>query len=147
MSILLALALLFTSPQTAYAAVAIATCESGNTVTFGTYEWTARNTQTHDGGAYQFNDATWSWIVGQGQGHTASPLTQTDAFITLYSDGRGIQHWSASQTCWGKWIDSRGYPVSQRHYDAFVVQYTSIQDYLKGVEHCRCIQQSEHNFC
>ena len=34
-------------------AVAVAACESGDTVTLGTYSMTARNHRTNDGGAWQ----------------------------------------------------------------------------------------------
>ena len=131
MTLLLALALLLTSPHDAYAAVAIATCESGDTVTFGSYVWTARN-RTHDGGAFQFNDATWKWVVGQGQGHTSSPLVQTDAFVWLFDHGSGISHWSSSQHCWSQWIDDHGDPIDKSHYDAFVRIYLSELEQIRG---------------
>lgn len=134
MTLLLALALLLTSPHDAYAATAIATCESGNTVTFGSYVWTARNTRTNDGGAFQFNDYTWSLVIGQGQGHTSSPLVQTKAFKWLYEHGSGISHWSSSQRCWSQWIDDNGDPISQTHYDAFVRIYLLQLEQIKGAK-------------
>ena len=109
-------------PVDAYAATAIATCESGDTVTFGSHVWTARS-HTNDGGAYQFNDATWEWIVGEGRGDTASPSIQTGAFLELYDSGRGIGHWSASERCWRKWLTAEGLPTDNAHYSAFVGIY------------------------
>ena len=44
-------------------AVAVAACESGDTVTLGTYEVHARSA-TNDGGIWQFNDATYTWLNG-----------------------------------------------------------------------------------
>lgn len=126
MTLLLALVLLFTTPHDAYAATAIATCESGNTITFGTYQWTARNKRTFDGGAYQFNDATWQWLVGDGRGDTAAPLVQTSAFVMLYRHGDGLVHWASSQSCWSKWIDANGNPVDEQHYSAFVRIYLEL---------------------
>jgi hypothetical protein len=122
MTLLLALILLAVSPHDAYAAVAIATCESGDTVTFGTYDWRARSA-TADGGAFQFNDSTWRYIVGDGRADYAAPLAQTDAFVVLFEHGDGLQHWSASGACWSKWIDTAGNPVDRTHYSAFVRAY------------------------
>lgn len=134
MSIILALILTFTNAHTAYAAVAIASCESGDTVTFGSFMWTARNDRTHDGGAFQFNDVTWDWIVGTGQGNTASPLVQTKAFIVLFDYGNGISHWSSSKPCWSKWLDDTGQPINQKHYDEFVSTYLKQQKEQRGAK-------------
>ena len=122
MTLILAMLLLFVNPHTAYAATAIASCESGDTVTFGSYVWTARS-YTADGGAWQFNDSTWDWIVGTGRGDTASPLVQTNAFVRLFNGGDGIAHWASSQGCWSKWLDASGNPIDRQHYNAFVEQY------------------------
>jgi hypothetical protein len=124
MNLLVALILMGTHPLNAYAAVAIATCESGNTIDFGTYDWTARSV-TNDGGAFQFNDATWNWLVGTGSGDTATPLLQVKTFQRLYLHGTGIVHWSASQQCWSQWLNQYGQPVNQAHYRAFVTEYLS----------------------
>lgn len=123
--LLLWLAMMGAGPSTAYAAVAIATCESGDTVTFGSYDWRARSI-TDDGGAFQFNDATWKLAVGEGRGDTAHPATQTLAFVSWYNDGRGIHHWRYSKRCWAKWIDAQGKPTDTRHYDAFVGIYSRV---------------------
>lgn len=120
------LAMLGISPGIAYNAIAVATCESGNTVTFGTHSWRARS-DTADGGAFQFNDATWKLL---GYAHTADrahPGTQINAFITLWNDGRGSRNWSASQRCWQSWITQDGVPVDTNHYDVFAQQYIQIQ--------------------
>lgn len=113
------------SVNDAYAATAIATCESGDTVTFGTYDWTARSA-TNDGGAFQFNDATWEWLVGYGRGDTVTPVRQVAAFDLLYRSGQGITHWSASRPCWSKWIDNEGRAVNPEHYNEFSLRYLAL---------------------
>lgn len=124
MVLLKVLLMIALSVNDAYAATAIATCESGDTENFGTYDWSARSA-TSDGGAFQFNDATWKWLVGEGRGDTASPLQQAVTFRRLYDGGAGLQHWSASAHCWSRWIDTHGKPVNQAHFNAFVRKYTS----------------------
>lgn len=113
------------APDIAYNATAVATCESGNTVTFGTHSWIARS-DTADGGAFQFNDITWQWLGYDSTADLAYPGIQIEAFITLWNDGRGSSHWSASQPCWQSWITPNGIPVNTNHYNAFVQQYKRI---------------------
>jgi len=108
-------------------AVAIATCESGNQVTFGTLNWNAINDNQHsiDTGAFQFN-SYWVWgdhdvwaIAPIASMYAMSPMqflkqypTARDAppnvqyamFQYLWNDGYGWQHWSASRPCWSKWM-------------------------------------------
>lgn len=127
--LLLALSL---TPMDAYAATAIATCESGDTVNFGTYDWKARSV-TQDGGAFQFNDATWAWLVGDGRGDTASPYTQISTFVRLYNGGLGLVHWAPSKPCWSQWITSDGKAINQAHYYAFVREY--MQSYTSNGAH------------
>ena len=107
-------------------AVAVAMCESGDTVTLGTGSWTAYNDNTDgstDGGAWQINDYwVWStddfWVirpVAASLGMTpkeflhrypsplaAPPAIQYLVFEYLWADGAGAWHWSASEHCWGE---------------------------------------------
>lgn len=93
-------------------AVAIATCESGDTVTFGSYEVHARS-HTNDGGIWQFNDATYVWLNGYANAELDTPQNQYDTFVYLWDDGAGWRHWASSKPCWTKWlrIDSTGRAV------------------------------------
>jgi len=84
-------------------AMAIASCESGDGWHYGTYSWTARSA-TADGGAWQFNDSTALWLMGMDHAEQWEPTTQYTAFIRLWSDGYGWQHWTASQPCWSQWL-------------------------------------------
>ncbi len=34
----------------------------------------------------------------------SEPATQYSAFIRLWDDGYGWQHWTASQPCWSQWM-------------------------------------------
>jgi hypothetical protein len=126
MTILIALLMALATPSEAYAAVAIATCESGNTVDFGTYDWSARS-YTDDGGAFQFNDATWNWLTNRKHADKASPGLQVTQFIRLWENGEGASHWSSSQACWSKWLTDNGRPVNLNHYDTFVWLYLMTQ--------------------
>ena len=85
-------------------AMAIATCESGNTVDFGTYSIMARNHQTQDGGIWQFNDATYQWLNGYDHAELDSPKNQYDTFVYLWRGGSGWRHWASSKSCWDKWL-------------------------------------------
>ncbi len=110
-------------------AAAVATCESGDTVTLGSLEWDAININvdgTVDGGAWQINDY-WIWSstdrwmmrpIAQRLGMTsddvltawpriedAPPAVQYAAFEVIWNDGYGWQHWSASKPCWEQWLD------------------------------------------
>jgi hypothetical protein len=90
-----------------FEAQAIASCESGNGLTFGTIDWSARSI-TQDGGAFQFNDATWATMkvgASYAQADMADPVTQYKAFTQLWDDGRGWRHWRSSQACWSQWLD------------------------------------------
>lgn len=126
MSILIALLMALATPSEAYAAVAVATCESGDTVNYGTYDWKARSV-TDDGGAFQFNDATWEWLTKSKNAETASPSLQVSQFIKLWENGRGASHWSSSEACWSQWLDDTGQPINRNHYDTFVWLYLMIQ--------------------
>ena len=84
-------------------AVAVATCESGNTVDLGTYSMTARS-HTRDGGAWQFNDATYVWLNGYANAELDTPRNQYDTFVYLWDDGAGWRHWAASKPCWTQWL-------------------------------------------
>ena len=84
-------------------AMAIATCESGNTVTLGSYELHARSA-THDGGIWQFNDKTYTWLNGYDHAELDSPGNQYDTFVYLWNNGRGWRHWSSSKACWQQWL-------------------------------------------
>lgn len=107
-------------------AVAVAMCESGDTVTLGTGSWTITNDNldgSTDGGAWQINDYwVWStddfWVIkpfAASLGMTpmeflhrypspqvAPPAIQYKMFEYLWDDGRGAWHWSASEHCWGE---------------------------------------------
>lgn len=95
------------------AAMAVASCESGDGWNFGTVDFTARNTRTHDGGAWQFNDKTALWLTGRDHAETWEPAAQYAAFVQLWDNGRGWRHWTASRPCWGRWlvIDEMGAAV------------------------------------
>ncbi|CAB4179123.1 hypothetical protein UFOVP1188_34 [uncultured Caudovirales phage] len=94
------------------AAVAIASCESGDGLNWGMMDWGARS-PTDDGGAFQFNDATYQWLAGHAHAETDSPPAQYRQFIRLWDDGAGWRHWAASKPCWGQWlyIDDAGRAV------------------------------------
>lgn len=109
-------------------AMAVAACESGDTVTLGTGRWDAYNDNTDgstDGGAWQINDYwVWStddlWAIepfAKTLGMTgkeflrqwpspqmAPPWVQYAMFEYLWDDGAGAWHWSASKPCWSKWV-------------------------------------------
>jgi hypothetical protein len=107
----------------------VASCESGDTVTLGSLDWSAVNVNvdgTTDYGAFQINDY-WIWNaddrwmmrpIAQRLGMTsdavlslwprpsdAPPAVQIAAFEVIWDEGRGWQHWAASRPCWEKWID------------------------------------------
>ena len=84
-------------------AMAIATCESGDTINYGTYSFTARS-KTKDGGAWQFNDKTYNWLNGYTNAELDTPRNQYDTFVYLWADGKGWRHWKASQPCWSQWM-------------------------------------------
>lgn len=84
-------------------AVAIAACESGDTVTYGSYELHARSA-TNDGGIWQFNDATYVWLNGYANAELDTPQNQYDTFVYLWDDGAGWRHWRSSKACWDKWL-------------------------------------------
>lgn len=109
-------------------AVAIAACESGDTVTLGTGRWDAYNVNddgSTDSGAWQFNDYwVWNtenwWVIRPVAGFVgltpleflqrypsplaAPPAIQYLVFEYLWDDGRGAWHWNASRDCWSKWV-------------------------------------------
>ena len=109
-------------------ALAIATCESGDTVTLGTANWSAINTNedgTIDSGAWQFNDYwVWSsddtWAIRPVANAldessqtflqkypiaaAAPPHVQYAMFNHLWDNGYGWEHWSASKPCWSQWL-------------------------------------------
>ena len=109
-------------------AMAVAACESGDTVTLGTGAWDAYNDNADgstDGGAWQINDYwVWStddlWVIepfAKTLGMTgkeflrawpspqmAPPWVQYAMFEYLWDDGAGAWHWSASKHCWSKWV-------------------------------------------
>jgi hypothetical protein len=110
-------------------AAAVATCESGDTVTFGSVDWDAvgyNGKWSTDGGAWQFNDY-WVWnsdnrwaiipVANNQLGITstyflsqwpkaesAPPHVQYEMFKFLWNDGYGWENWSASKPCWDKWL-------------------------------------------
>jgi hypothetical protein len=94
------------------AAVAIASCESGDGLNWGTIDWRARS-PTDDGGAFQFNDYTYVWLAGHPNAELDSPRSQYRQFIRLWDNGRGWRHWASSKPCWGQWlvIDDAGRAV------------------------------------
>jgi hypothetical protein len=85
------------------AAVAVATCESGNRVDLGSFSMTARS-HTRDGGIWQFNDATYTWLNGYDHAELDTPQNQYDTFVYLWNDGAGWRHWAPSKPCWTKWM-------------------------------------------
>ena len=84
-------------------AAAIATCESGDTVTYASYALHARS-HTSDGGIWQFNDSTYMWLNGYDHAELDSPRNQYDTFVYLWNGGRGWRHWSSSKSCWQQWL-------------------------------------------
>lgn len=93
-------------------AAAIVACESGDGYTYGTYSTKARS-KTNDGGIFQFNDATYTWLVGRDHAEHDTYENQYAAFRRLWAGGAGWQHWRSSQPCWGQWlrIDESGVAV------------------------------------
>ena len=110
-------------------AAAVASCESGDTVTLGSLNWNAVNTNTDgtiDTGAFQFN-GYWIWssddrwmmrriaqrlamssdavLSAWPRAGDAPPAVQIAAFEVVWDDGRGWRHWAASRPCWEKWIN------------------------------------------
>jgi hypothetical protein len=90
-------------------AVAVATCESGNTVDYGTMSWEARsNKQNSDGtfdyGAFQFNENTYLWLTDRSNAAVDHPTIQYQQFLRLWNNGKGWKHWKASQPCWSQWL-------------------------------------------
>ena len=122
MNALLALLIMMRlDPSTAYAALAVAACESGDTITYGSYDSDARSA-TSDGGAFQFNDATWYWMTNQ-EDFTAdqAPLYyQILMFDRLWAHGQGSDHWSASRACWTQWLSADGTPLYTSHYGMYL---------------------------
>lgn len=84
-------------------AAAIVSCESGDGLTFGTYSMRSRSA-THDGGLWQFNDATYEWLTGRTHADTDAPAAQYAAFLRLWQGGAGWKHWKSSQACWSQWL-------------------------------------------
>jgi len=110
-------------------ATAIATCESGDTVTLGSIDYTAVNKNTdgtYDTGAWQFN-SYWVWsksdrwaIIPIANGvydissteflrkyptaADAPPSVQYEMFKFLWNNGYGWRHWASSRKCWSQWM-------------------------------------------
>lgn len=109
-------------------AAAIAMCESGDTQTLGSLDWTATNVNgdgTIDRGAWQFN-SYWIWnaqdrwvmrpfanSIGMSSDtlfaawptpNDAPPDVQYALFEYLWDSGYGWRHWSASRACWGQYM-------------------------------------------
>lgn len=84
-------------------AMAVATCESGDAVNYGTYSFTARS-KTKDGGAWQFNDKTYKWLNGYTNAENDTPQNQYSTFVRLWDNGNGWRHWNSSKPCWSEWI-------------------------------------------
>lgn len=135
--LLVILALAGLSTPEAYVATAVATCESGNTITFGTHSWTARS-ETNDGGAFQFNDATWQMLdAPTTQANDALPIIQTKYFKMLWNNGYGSSNWKASSRCWAKWISTDGIAHDDIHYQWFSRQYSKVIDELVRSSSCK----------
>lgn len=85
---------------------AIAACESGaidgdGRPVLGTYDLEAENPTSSASGKWQAIDATWTWITDLPPPASAYPEhVQDEFFLTLWDDGRGSSHWSASSWCW-----------------------------------------------
>lgn len=114
--------------QISHEAAAVASCESGDTVTLGSLDWDSINVNvdgTIDQGAFQIN-SYWIWNAqdrwmmrpfANSIGLTsdqlfalypnaidAPPDIQVALFEYVWDDGYGWRHWSASRPCWSKWI-------------------------------------------
>ena len=84
--------------------IAVASCESGDGLNFGTIDWSAVS-ETNDTGAFQFNDATWELFnTGHAHAKDAPQAIQIEKFYQLWNHGWGWKHWKASKGCWGQWI-------------------------------------------
>lgn len=116
--------------EMSFEAAAIASCESGNTVTLGSVDWDATNVNvdgTVDSGAFQFN-GYWIWnphdrwmmrpfansVLGMSSdtlfhlwavAGDAPPEVQVALFEYVWDGGNGWRHWSASRPCWSKWME------------------------------------------
>ena len=85
-------------------AVAIVSCESGDGHTYGTFDPYARS-ETNDGGFFQFNDRTYKSLTGRTNAELDTPEQQYKTFLQLWDDGKGWNHWKASQSCWSQWME------------------------------------------
>jgi len=85
------------------AAAAIAACESGDSLNYGTYSLRARS-HTNDGGIFQFNDETYLLLMQRDHAENDSYANQYRAFRILWDDGRGWKHWKSSKSCWDQWL-------------------------------------------
>jgi len=109
-------------------ALAVAACESGDTVSLGSHKWYAVNDNSDgstDGGAFQINDY-WIWNpddrwmlnpIAKSMGITsdefvrnwpsplaAPPSIQYTVFEYVWDNGYGWRNWKASQHCWSQWL-------------------------------------------
>jgi hypothetical protein len=84
-------------------AAAIVSCESGDGHNYGTYSLYARS-RTNDGGLFQFNDATYMWLMGSDHAQRDTFENQYSAFRRLWNGGKGWKHWKSSQSCWSQWL-------------------------------------------
>jgi len=85
-------------------AAAIVSCESGDGFNYGTYSLYARS-ETSDGGLFQFNDATYMWLMGSDHAQRDTFENQYSAFRRLWNGGKGWKHWKSSQSCWSQWLE------------------------------------------
>jgi hypothetical protein len=99
-------------------ALAVATCESGDTENYGTISWGARSNKqngdgTYDYGAFQFNENTYKRLTGRTNAAVDSPVIQYEMFTLLWNNGKGWKHWNSSKACWSQWltIDNDGRAV------------------------------------
>lgn len=93
-------------------ALAVAACESGprladGTAEPGTHRWDADHPISSASGAFQFIDSTWTWTLEEAgipplwdRALDAPPIVQTAAFVHLWDDRAGAQHWAPSRSCW-----------------------------------------------
>lgn len=75
-------------------AIAVAECESDNVLD-------AKNPNSSASGPYQFTDGTWTWVTGLEPPARAHPRhVQDQAFLDLWDDGAGAEHWDETRECW-----------------------------------------------
>jgi hypothetical protein len=85
-------------------AAAIIACESGDTKNIGSYAVSADNPTSTASGLFQFIDGTYEGLTGRTSAKTDKVENQYAAFRKLWNNGYGWTHWTASKSCWSRWL-------------------------------------------